>query len=209
VRGGWTPVMAAVLCVGAACGDGAPPDGRSGPGSAGAGAESAAAADSLLLLARSDSISPTRLPPDWYDLLHPRFSNRVAFPDPEEFPLARGFMETVMQAEAARTGQPDSGLDWLLRWDGTVAVYYRDLPEGILPFRRGEVVLLVIPASRAGTLVGREDVVVVPMQSGGLPRITFPGSSEVAEGGASDDVEVSAEWLSDWRTRIRGRNPAR
>lgn len=199
-------VMAAM----AACGSESSPGEEAGAN----GAEISSAAippylDSLILLARTDSVSPTRLPLDWYDLLHPRFADRMAFPDPAEFPLAMEFMETVMRSEATRTGVPEAGLDWLRRWDGSVQAYYAEARDGVLPFRRGEVLLLVIPASEAGDLAEEENVAVVRLESGSLPRMTFPGGPAQADPDQRPAADPAPDWYSTWQVEVRGRTPGR
>jgi hypothetical protein len=194
----------------AAC-DAKPPPGEEA-GASGAELSSAAIppySDSLILLARTDSVSPTRLPLDWFDLLHPRFADRMAFPDPAEFPLAMEFMATVMRSEATRTGASEAGLDWLRRWDGTVRAYYAEARDGVLPFRRGEVLLLVIPASEVGGLAEEENVAVVPLESGALPRMTFPGGGSQANPDRRPAADPAPDWFSTWQVEVRGRSPGR
>lgn len=161
-----------------------------------------------MVVALAGSMPRSRLPLDWYDLLHSRFLGTVAFPDPNHWALARAFMETVMILEARRTGDPAAGLDWLRGLDRSVAGYYQDLRDGIQPFLRGEVTILVLPASRAGEVTGREGVVAVPMESGGLPRMTRPGMDPSEASDSTSPPPLPPGWLSDWQADVRGRSPS-
>lgn len=209
-RGAWIAVLVCSVSLLVACGGGSPDESEEGDGAAG-GAELTAAeretdvpaTDSLVVIFRSDSIPVHRVPGDWFDLLHPRLSGQVGFPDPAVHDAARRFMEAVLLGEARRTGDPRAGFDWLRRLDRVVAVYYRDPRDAAIPLRRGELVVVVAPAALASRLLQEPSTEVAGMTSGGTPSWFSPYQEDVAAKDGS--VAVPPNWMETWRAEIRGR----
>lgn len=179
-----------------ACGPG---DARSESG--GAESPEAQGPDSLVVLVRRDSVALARVPRDWIDLLHPRFADQLVFPDPAASTEARAFMEAVLRAEAARTGDPDAGFDWLRRLDGIVLFYAREPADGEAAFRRGEAVVLVTDSRRAARLVREDGVLLTPMESGAAPFPRVPAPDTLPPG---EPPVLPQGWLSTWRAEVRG-----
>ena len=191
-------LAAGLLAIGslAACGPGEVP-----PSTDGVDASSPEVGDSLVVLLLRDSVAPARVPRDWVDLLHPRFGDQVVFPDPGTSREARAFMEAVLRAEAARTGDPEAGFDWLRRLDGVVLLYARDPADGEAAFRRGQAVLLVTDSRRAARLLREDAVRLAPMESGAAPFPAVPAPDTL---GSVEPPDLPPGWLTTWSTEVRG-----
>lgn len=207
--GAWFLAALCTVPLLAACGGGAPGEAAEGE-PAGEGELTAVedgtggpAADSLMVVFRTDSIPVHRVPGDWYDLLHPRLSGQVGFPDPAVHDAARRFMESVLLGEARRTGDPRAGFDWLRRLDRVVAVYYRDPRDAAIPLRRGELVVVVAPGALASRMLQEPSTEVAGMTGGGTPSWFSPDPEDADEKDGS--VEIPRDWMETWRAEIRGR----
>lgn len=183
------------MLVAAGCGEAPEPDPARSEAARGPGT------DSLVVLLLRDSVPLALAPRDWVDLFHPRFGERVSFPDPSASPEAEAFMAAVMEREARRTGDPSAGFDWLRRLDRAVLFYPEEPESGIAAFFRGEVVLLVLEGRHSAGVLERDGVALAPMESGGAP---FPGI-DAALPVDSTTPAIPPRWLTRWRTDVRGR----
>lgn len=108
-------------------------------------------ADPVVLAFNTDSISRSRAPRDWIDLLHPRWSGELIIPEPG---LVDGLTAVLLQHmwEAhARYGDADEGLDWFVRMDAWRASYPGDVGEAVRSLRLGHGTLALLPLSAAET----------------------------------------------------------
>ncbi len=80
-------------------------------------------------------------PRDWNDLLDPRWKDKIII----RYPLASGTMRIIFSAliqhEAARTGNVDSGFEWLRKLDANTKTYTADPTQLYLKIAREEGVV--------------------------------------------------------------------
>jgi hypothetical protein len=196
-------VLALSLAVLASCGgrDGGEGPGEPAAGSSDPGTVTSGGTDTLVVVANLEEARLHLLPRDWQDLFHFRYAGRVVVLDPTTSPATAAFMESVLRAEARRTGVADAGFDWLRRLDRAASRYEADADDAVFRLRRGEAAFAILPSSAAGPLLERGGFEIVPMTSGADPDRWIPeGGSE-----ASGDPAPPADWLAIWATEVRGK----
>lgn len=114
--------------------------------------------DPLVLAFGVESVSRSRAPADWVDLLHPRWSGEIVVPDPDGSDAVTALLVRHMWEARARYGEAEQGLDWFARLDAWRRAYAPDAAEALRSVRVGEGRVAIVPLSAAEASRRREAV---------------------------------------------------
>lgn len=119
----------------------------------------------VVIVYNSAAVAAAQAPRDWDDLLDPRWKGKILIRDPLASGTMRAVWGTILERSLERTGDVESGLEWLrkldaqtkeyvfnpsilleklIRREGLVTVW--DLPDTLFEMRRGPLAY-VFPAS--------------------------------------------------------------
>lgn len=150
-------------------------------------------AEPLVLAFNADSLSRSRAPRDWIDLVHPRWSGELIIPEPGPVDGLTVLMLQHMWDAFVRYGDADQGLDWFARLDAWRESYPPSAEEAARRLRSGHglVAILPLPAAEACRVAGACDYRVPETATPVLVR----GVGLLAQSSHAESARAFLEWL--------------
>lgn len=151
-------------------------------------------AEPLVLAFNTDSLSRSRAPRDWIDLLHPRWSGEILLPEPGPVDAVTALLAQRLWLAQEAYGEALQGMDWFARMDAWRGGYFVDADEAARALAGGQGVLALLPLSAAESLREAGAPVDYRVPESGTP-VLVRGAALVAGGGHPEAARAFLEWL--------------
>ena len=151
-------------------------------------------ADPLVLAFNSDSLSRSRAPRDWVDLLHPRWSGEILLPEPGPVDAMTALLAQRLWQAHEEYGDALQGMDWFARMDAWRGGYFADADEAARALADGQGLLALLPLSAAESLRGAGRPVDYRVPEAGTP-VLVRGVALVAGAPHREVARAFLEWL--------------
>lgn len=151
-------------------------------------------ADPLVLAFNTDSLSRSRAPRDWVDLLHPRWSGEILLPEPGPVDAMTTLLAQRLWVAQQEYGDAMQGMDWFARLDAWRGGYFADAEEAARALAEGRGVLALLPLSVAEATRGAGRAVDYRVPETGTPMLVR-GVALVAGAPHREAALAFLEWL--------------
>lgn len=150
--------------------------------------------DPVVFAVNHDSVSLSRAPRDWIDLLHPQWTDQILVPEPGASDVGTVVLGQRAEAAVREYGDVTDAMDWFRRLDGVRAAYVADDQTMMRDLTRGAASLALARLSTAEAAAEADPAVAYVVPESGGP-VVVEGVARVAGAEHSEAAGRFLAWL--------------